>query len=102
MPYKRNNRDALHDRAMAGVAGRDRVRQKNVADAVWVGSVTFDGPAFGGKHVIDCFQSDSFDETRMMIRIDGTAKIPRTPRGLVRIVCKRLFRVFHSETQGQQ
>lgn len=70
-------------------AAKERKRLAQVRDALEVGRVTFVGPMFGGVHTIRCL--DAEDEMRLWIEIDGLAHRPRTWRGLVRLVCRRLI-----------
>jgi hypothetical protein len=85
-------KERLHRRAMAGVAGRRRKMLEQAAAAVCIGTVTFEGPAFGGRHTIRCLMADGYSETRMMLEIDGRQRKARTVRGMVRMVCARVMK----------
>ena len=59
-----------------------------VLEAREVGRVFFSGPMFGGEHTLRCL--DAGDEARLWFEIDGRAHRPRSWRGLMRIICKRI------------
>ena len=68
--------------------------QKRISEAIVaqeVGTVVFDGAAFGGQHRIRSFQRG--DDDYLLIEIDGKVHKPRTLRGLVRIICRRLWKI---------
>ena len=55
-----------------------------------VGTVCFDGRMFGGSHLIECY--DIGDELRIAVKVDGNFHKPKSWRGLLRMICKRLLR----------
>lgn len=82
----------LLERSRKGVAARERKRLAHVQEAREVGYIEFCGPMFGGRHTIRCLAAG--DEARLWIEIDGQAHRPRTWRGLMRMVCKRMMRTL--------
>ena len=72
-------------------AAKERKRLAEAEQAEEVGVVRFSGPAFGGEHEIRCMVRG--EDRHLLLEIDGSAARPRTLRGLVRVVCRRLWRV---------
>jgi hypothetical protein len=72
-------------------AAKERRRREDAQAAECVGVVTFEGPMFGGKHELRCLYLPSYSETHLMIEIDGRPHRPRTVRGVVGVLAKRLF-----------
>ena len=77
-------------------AAKERKRLAQVQEAREVGRVTFSGPMFGGEHVIRCL--DVGDEMRLWIEIDGRQHRPRTWRGVMRMVCRRIWKYGRNES----
>jgi hypothetical protein len=73
------------------VLARERNRMAAASAAQHVGSVLFAGPAFGGLHLVKAFARG--DDPWLLLEIDGHAHRPRSLRGLVRLVCKRLGKI---------
>lgn len=69
---------------------KERLRMERAVAAVEAGRVTFEGPCFGGRHVIRYL--DAGDESRLWLEVDGKPVRPRTWRGLMRLVVKRVMR----------
>lgn len=86
--YWKRRRAKLLERSKKGVLARERKRLAAVQEAREVGRVMFFGPMFGGEHILRCL--DAGDETRLWIEVDGRAHRPRSWRGLMRVVCKRI------------
>ena len=87
--YCKRRRAKLLERSRKGVEARERKRLAAVREAVEVGRVIFTGAMFGGEHVIRCL--DVGDERVLCVEIDGRAQRPKTWRGLMRMVCKRII-----------
>jgi hypothetical protein len=84
--------EAKRKRCAAMRAARERKRLERVQAAICVGTVTFDGPMFGGRHEVRCLFSDGYSETKLMLEVDDRAYAPRTWRGVVKLIAKRLVR----------
>ena len=78
-------------RSLAGVAARERLRAASVQAAECVGTITFEGPLFGGRHEMRCLFSETYSDRYLMIEIDGAASKARTMRGVLRLLSKRLM-----------
>jgi hypothetical protein len=87
--YWKRRRTKLLERSRLGVLARERKRLARAQEAREVGQVTFSGPMFGGEHVIRCL--DAGNENRLLVEVDGQAHRPRSWRGLMRVVCKRII-----------
>lgn len=90
--YFERRRLMLRARAMAGVAARERKRmtEATAVDVVEVGWVTFDGPAFGGRHEIVLRSRTGADA--LLVCCDGRELRPRTGRGFVAMVGRMVWR----------
>jgi hypothetical protein len=88
--YWKRRRAKLLERSRKGVLARERKRLAAVREAREVGKVVFFGPMFGGVHTLRCL--DAGNETRLWIEVDRTAHRPRTWKGLMRVICKRIVK----------
>jgi hypothetical protein len=88
--YYKRRRIKLLERSRKGVLARERKRLEAACEAREVGRIVFSGQMFGGEHSIRCL--DAGNETQLWVEIDGQAHRPRTWRGLMRVICKRLGR----------
>jgi len=89
--YWKRRKEKRLERSRLGVLARERNRLAQEEAAVHVGSVLFAGPAFGGMHLVRAFARG--EGPGLLIEVDGQAHRPRTLRGLVRLVSKRLWKV---------
>jgi hypothetical protein len=80
--------EAKRKRCAAMRAIKERKRLTAAQAAVCVGIVVFDGAMFGGKHTLRCW--DFGDERMVWIEIDGQHHKPRSWRGVLRLIAKRL------------
>lgn len=85
------HRDRVRRKCAAMRAAKERRRLEQAAAAVEVGVVQFSGPAFGGPHVLRALHRDG--DGHLLVEIDGRAHRPRTLRGLVRVLARRLWRI---------
>ena len=88
--YRKRQRDRQLQRMAAMRAAKERKRQAEACDAEHVGTVIFDGPLFGGRHVMRCLYRCGYSETHLMVEIDGVAFKPLTRRGIDRIIARRI------------
>jgi hypothetical protein len=72
------------------VVARERLRAARVHAAQCVGTITFEGLLFGGRHELRCLYSETYSDRYLMIEIDGVASKARTMRGVLRLLAKRL------------
>lgn len=95
--YRQRRKLRLRERAMAGVAARERKRMDLVdaADIVEVGSVRFSGNVFGGDHCIRILHRED-EPMRVWLDIDGQLVMPRTVRGLRAVVARRIAKAVES------
>ena len=77
------------ERSRKGVLARERKRLAQAERAKWVGTIHFDGPAFNGQHQIRVAARS--DEPFLLVDIDGFQHRPRSVRGLLRLICRRLW-----------
>lgn len=93
--YRERRKLRLRERAMAGVAARERKRMAMVdaPESVEVGAVLFRGPMFGGFHCIRIMcRSDA--ERDVWMEADGQVLRPRTARGARAAVARRIGRAL--------
>ena len=64
-------REIQRRRSKAGVEARERKRLERAKDAECVGTITFEGQMFGGRHEMRLLLADWFDDRKMMVEIDG-------------------------------
>ena len=89
--YRKRRRDKQLRRMAAMRAAKERKRQAEACAAECVGTITFDGRLFGGRHVMRCLYRCGYSETHVMIEIDGVAFRPLTAGGLRRIIARRVI-----------
>jgi len=87
--YFRERRKWLQIRSRLGVLARERNRMARSMEAVEVGRIDFSGKMFG-HHCILCLHRDG--DTSMMLNIDGIPFKPKTYRGVLKLLAKRLTR----------
>ena len=75
---------------MLAVAQRERNRLKRAEESVEVGRCVFSGVTFGGEHTMRILHRG--DEPVVMLEIDGTHYRPRSYRGVLRLLARRLVR----------
>lgn len=91
--YRDSKRLRLRERAMAGVAARERKRMERsmAPETVEVGAVLLRGPVFGGFHCIRVFSRPDAGKYVWM-EIDGRTVQARTARGARSAVARRIGR----------
>lgn len=77
-------------------SAKDRKRLAQAQSVQEVGQIVFSGLMFGGEHTLRCL--DAGDGTHLLIEIDGQAHKPKSWRGVMRMVCKRLTKNERSQT----
>lgn len=91
MRMKRKEREERQARySRAGVLVRERKKREQTHAAECVGTVTFDGPMFGGVHVMRCLFSEDYSDRYLMIDVDGAAFRPLTVEGVRKLIAKRI------------
>jgi len=78
-------------KSLAGVATKKARREAEAQEAVCVGTVTFEGKMFGGRHRLRCLYSESYSLDRYMVEIDGNHHRPQTRRGLMGMIVRRVW-----------
>lgn len=76
-------------------AAKERKRLARTSEAIEIGKIEFNGKMFGGQHLIRCMARDG--EDCLLLEIDGDAASARTWRGLMRMICKRIFKTVTEE-----
>jgi hypothetical protein len=87
---KRKEREENQARySRAGVLAREKKKREQAQETECVGTVTFDGPMFGGVHVMRCLFSEDYSDRYLMIDVDGAAFRPLTVEGVRKVIAKR-------------
>lgn len=87
--YQHNRKKMLRERAMRGVAARERNRVVQVAAMRDVGGFVTDGCL--GAHTVRLLAYPG-DELRLAVMVDGKHRQPRTLRGIVRCLAEMMIR----------
>lgn len=87
----RRKRQAASEKGKRGNEVKRALMFERRAAAVECGTIVFDGPAFGGRHIITLYAPDE-DTATVLIDIDGIPHTPRTLRGLKRIIGERIWK----------
>jgi len=89
--YQRSVLEGKRRRCAAMREAKARLRQERADCAVCVGTVTFDGGVFNGRHVVRLLHAECFDTRRLMLEVDGAACAARSLQGAMRVVCRRMW-----------
>lgn len=82
-------RAARHCKRLANMrAAKERKRLERAVAMREIGVILFDGEMFGGKHRIRCLTDDIAPV--LWLEIDGQLHRPRSYRGVLRTIAKRL------------
>lgn len=85
---KRRRESELRRLANMRVA-KERKRLAEADAAIEVGMIQFSGLMFGGEHILRCLSRS--EKNHLLIEIDGRPHKPRTLRGLLALIAKRLI-----------
>lgn len=77
-------------RKMREAKERIRLARASTATASVIGTVSFDGPAFGGHHDVRLIGYP--DRPTVDIEVDGRVTAARTPRGAIALLLQRIGR----------
>ena len=83
-------------------AAKARKKAEQASAMEIVGTVTFDGPMFGGNHVMRCLFCDDYSDRHVMLEIDGAPFAPKTVAGVYRLIARRLCGRNKTTTPNRQ